>query len=96
MPREWPVRFIDQEKYFVSEASIYRLLKAHDLITSPAFIVVKAAETFTEQTTAPNAPTMGRMGRGERPNFGGYCAHVRRFKSGTRFDLCRTSGHLRA
>ena len=35
-------------------ASVYRLLKAHDLITSPAFIVVKAAEAFTEQTTAPN------------------------------------------
>jgi putative transposase len=27
----------------VSEASVYRLLKAHDLIASPAFIVMKAA-----------------------------------------------------
>ena len=53
-PRELAVRFTDQEKYFVSEASVYRLLKAHDLITSPAFIVMKAAEAFTEQTTAPN------------------------------------------
>src|ERR1700727_597527 len=35
-PRELAVRFMDQEKYFVSEASVYRLLKAHDLITSPA------------------------------------------------------------
>jgi transposase-like protein len=35
--RELAVRFTDQEKYFVSEASVYRLLKAHDLITSPAF-----------------------------------------------------------
>ena len=35
-PREWAVRFIDAERYFVSEASAYRLLKAHDLITSPA------------------------------------------------------------
>jgi transposase InsO family protein len=52
--RELAVRFTDQEKYFVSEASVYRLLKAHDLITSPAFIVVKAAEAFTEMTTAPN------------------------------------------
>ena len=52
--RELAVRFTDQEKYFVSEASVYRLLKAHDLITSPAFIVVKAAEAFTEKTTAPN------------------------------------------
>ena len=53
-PRELAVRFTDQEKYFVSEASVYRLLKAHDLITSPAFVVIKAAEAFTEQTTAPN------------------------------------------
>ena len=28
--RELAVRFTDQEKYFVSEASVYRLLKAHD------------------------------------------------------------------
>jgi putative transposase len=53
-PRELAVRFTDQERYFVSEASVYRLLKAHDLITSPAFIVMKAADAFTEQTTAPN------------------------------------------
>jgi putative transposase len=52
--RELAVRFTDQEKYFVSEASVYRLLKAHDLITSPAFVLVKAADAFTEQTTAPN------------------------------------------
>ena len=38
-PRELAVRFTDAERYFVSEASVYRLLKAHDLITSPAFIV---------------------------------------------------------
>ncbi|WP_162558809.1 DDE-type integrase/transposase/recombinase, partial [Sphingorhabdus sp. EL138] len=39
---------------FVSEASVYRLLKAHDLITSPAFIVMKAASEFKDRTTAPN------------------------------------------
>jgi putative transposase len=38
----------------VSEASVYRLLKAHDLITSPAFIVMKAAEEFKDKTMAPN------------------------------------------
>ena len=43
-PRELAVRFTDEQKYFVSEASVYRLLKAHDLITSPAYIVVKAAD----------------------------------------------------
>ena len=53
-PRELAVRFTDTERYFVSEASVYRLLKAHDLITSPAFIVVKAADEFKDKTTAPN------------------------------------------
>jgi transposase InsO family protein len=53
-PRELAVRFSDTESYFVSEASVYRLLKAHDLITSPAFIVMKAADEFRDKTTAPN------------------------------------------
>ena len=42
------------ESYFVSEVSVYRLLKSHDLITSPAFIVIKAADEFKDKTTAPN------------------------------------------
>jgi putative transposase len=53
-PRELAVRFTDEQKYFVSEASVYRLLKAHDLITSPAYIVIKAADEFKDKTTAPN------------------------------------------
>jgi len=53
-PRELAVRFMDEQKYFVSEASVYRLLKAHDLITSPAFIVIKAADEFKDKTIAPN------------------------------------------
>ena len=48
------MRFTDETEYFVSEASVYRLLKAHDLITSPAYIVIKAAEEFKDKTTAPN------------------------------------------
>ena len=36
-PRELAVTFTDTDGYFVSESSVYRLLKAHDLITSPAF-----------------------------------------------------------
>ena len=53
-PRELAVTFTDEKRYFVSEASVYRLLKAHDLITSPAFIVMKAASEFRDKTTAPN------------------------------------------
>ena len=53
-PRELAVRFTDTEHYFVSEASVYRLLKAHDLITGPAFVVIKADNEFKDKTTAPN------------------------------------------
>ncbi len=53
-PRELALRFIDTKRYFVSEASVYRLLKAHDLITSPAFITIKAADEFHEKTVRPN------------------------------------------
>ena len=31
-PRELAVGFIDERQYFVSEATVYRLLKAHELI----------------------------------------------------------------
>jgi transposase InsO family protein len=50
----WPCGSPTRKGYFVSEASVYRLLKAHDLITSPAFIVMKAADEFKDKTTAPN------------------------------------------
>ena len=53
-PRELATHFTDTEKHFVSEASVYRILKAHDLITSPAFVVIKAADEFRDKTTAPN------------------------------------------
>ena len=53
-PRELAVTFTDQERYFVSESTVYRVLKAHDLITSPAFIVMKAASEFKDKTTAIN------------------------------------------
>ncbi|WP_433850417.1 IS3 family transposase [Brucella pseudogrignonensis] len=53
-PRELVVKFTDTESYFVSEASVYRLLKAHDLVTSPAYIVIKANDEFKDKTTRPN------------------------------------------
>ncbi len=53
-PRELAVQFTDQKRYFVSEASVYRLLKAHDLITSPAYVVIKAADAFHTKTVRPN------------------------------------------
>jgi putative transposase len=53
-PREVAVAFTDRERSFVSEASVYRLLKERGLVTSPAFIVMKAGDTFANPTTAIN------------------------------------------
>ena len=53
-PRELAVRFTDERQYFVSEATVYRLLKAHDLITSPAYVVIKVADQFHTKTTRVN------------------------------------------
>ena len=53
-PRELAVRFTGAENYFISEATVYRILKEHDLVSSPAWIVMKAADKFNEPTTAIN------------------------------------------
>ena len=53
-PRKVAVAFTDAEKTFVFEASVYRILKAEGLVTSPAFIVMKAADRFANPTTAIN------------------------------------------
>jgi putative transposase len=53
-PRELAVTFTETRRYFLSEATVYRLLKARDLITSPAYILMKAANEFQHKTTAPN------------------------------------------
>jgi len=44
------VSFTATKDYFVSETSVYHLLKAWDLIASPAFIVIKAADAFEGKT----------------------------------------------
>jgi len=53
-PRELAVKFTDTKRYFVSESTVYRRLKEQDLIASPAFVVIKAAEEFKDKTTAIN------------------------------------------
>src|SRR2546425_7044709 len=53
-PRELAVNFTDTKGSFVSEATVYRLLKDHGLITSPAFILMNPADRFANPTTAPN------------------------------------------
>ena len=49
-PRELACRFTDQKAYFVSESSVYRILKARDLITSPAYILMQASDAFQHPT----------------------------------------------
>ena len=75
-PRELATRFIDTEGYFVSEASVYRLLKAHDLITSPAFVVIKAADAFKDKgpiscgrQTSPTSRSSVGAGSISRPSW---------------------------
>jgi transposase len=52
--RELAVKYTDEKRYFVSESSAYRILKEADLITTPDYVVIKAAEEFKNKTTAIN------------------------------------------
>ncbi len=53
-PRELAVKYTDEQRYFVSESSVYRILKAADLIAAPAHVVIKAADEFRDKTVRPN------------------------------------------
>ena len=50
-PRELACRYTDAERYFVSESSVYRILKDADLITSPAYVLMSASDAFKNPTT---------------------------------------------
>ena len=53
-PRQLTYRFIDEKAYFVSESSVYRILKGYDLIESPAFEVITAKDKFDNPTKRVN------------------------------------------
>ncbi len=53
-PREIAVSYTDDQAYFVSESTVYRLLKALDLITSPAYILMQAGDKFQSPTLRLN------------------------------------------
>ena len=53
-PRELAVKYTDEKQYYVSESSAYRILKAEDLITAPAHVVIRAANEFQDKTTRVN------------------------------------------
>ena len=50
-PREIATFMTDNSGHFISESSVYRILKAVNLITSPNHILVKAANEFKDKTT---------------------------------------------
>jgi transposase InsO family protein len=50
-PRELACRYTDEKRYFVSESSVYRILKVADLITSPAYVLMSASDAFQHPTT---------------------------------------------
>lgn len=49
-PRELAWHITDTQGYYLSESSVYRILKAKDLITSPAYIVLAASDKFRHPT----------------------------------------------
>lgn len=53
-PRELAHSITDHKDYFISESSVYRILKSRGLITSPAYIVMQASSEFKDKTTHPN------------------------------------------
>jgi transposase InsO family protein len=53
-PRELAHRIVDNEGWYISESSVYRILKARGLITSPTHIVMSAANEFKDKTTRPH------------------------------------------
>ncbi len=52
--RELACRITDKEKYFLSESSVYRILKQHDLIVSLAYELMRAADKFKQPTRQIN------------------------------------------
>jgi putative transposase len=53
-PRELAWYLTDTQGYFISESSVYRILKVNDLITSPAYTVLSAKDKFDEPTAYVN------------------------------------------
>jgi putative transposase len=48
--RQLAWHFVDEMKYFISESSVYRILKGFDLVRSPAFEMVSTKDKFENPT----------------------------------------------
>lgn len=53
-PRELAWYITDTRGYYISESSIHRILKANNLISSPAYTVLSAADAFEQPTKRVN------------------------------------------
>ena len=53
-PRELAWTITDQWGYYISESTVYRILKAYDLITSPVYTLITARGKFPQPTRSPN------------------------------------------
>lgn len=53
-PRELAWYITDNLGYYISESSIYRILREYGLLTAPAHIVLSASSEFKDKTTRPN------------------------------------------
>lgn len=49
-PRELAVKITDEQQIFISESSVYRILKSKGLITTPAHILLSASSEFKNKT----------------------------------------------
>jgi putative transposase len=52
--RELAVHIVDHHKWYISESSVYRILKERGLITAPAYIVLSASDEFKDKTRRVN------------------------------------------
>jgi len=50
-PRELACHITDKKGWFISESSVYRILKEYNLITSPKWILMAAADEFKDKTS---------------------------------------------
>ncbi len=67
-PRELAVRFTDEERHFVSEASVYRLLKAQDLHRQPGLPRHQGGRRVHRQGAADKAAVRGTDAPPSAPN----------------------------
>lgn len=52
--RELAWYITDHHDYYISESSVYRILREYGLLTAPAHIVLSASDEFKDKTSRPN------------------------------------------